>query len=341
MDVGIFVDGFLYQGPKAKIAWLEQKLLAKWPVELLGSVNGKQYLGMDIKICYDTRQLQINQELAIRKFLKNVDMHNCKPRQTPMDSNIKLVKEKGPCTRLEIQAEYRKIVGSLMHFAIVSRPDIAYPAVELSRHQSNPDKHKLSCAKQVIRFLKATADRCLSYDCGSKLFDSFVSAPDANWAERDDGTSTSCNCAFLGGCAISWMCASQHCIAHSSCESEYIALDSMGREIEYLCMLFKSLRLSIYRPVPILEDNQSAIAMTAGMQQHKRTKHIALRYHYVRKLIRDGIVTVKYQPTAQQPADLFTKQLARTLFNRHADVVMGNCTTFRMGQCPSDEYPVD
>ena len=81
--------------------------------------------------------------------------------------------------------------------------------------------------------------------------------------------------------------------------------------------------------------------MTAGMQQHKRTKHIALRYHYVRKLIRDGIVTVKYQPTAQQPADLFTKQLARTLFNRHADVVMGNCTTFRMGQYPSDEYPVD
>jgi hypothetical protein len=53
-----------------------------------------------------------------------------------------------------------------------------------------------------------------------------VAAPDADWAERDDGTGTTGNVVFVGGCALSWICASQHCVAHSSCESEYVALDS-------------------------------------------------------------------------------------------------------------------
>ena len=103
----------------------------------------------------------------------------------------------------------------------------------------------------------------------------FICASDANWAENDDSTSTSGNVAFLGGAAISWLCSTQHCVAHSSCESEYIALDSMGREVEYLFMLLKSLHFKPKQPVRILEDNQSAIAMTAGCINHKRSKHNA------------------------------------------------------------------
>jgi hypothetical protein len=340
LDVGIFVDDFIYQGSSKKMKWLEQKLIKRWPVKLLGDIDGQTYLGMDIKIDYTKKILKINQKHAIQKFLKNIDMLNCKTRSTPMDSNVKLFKIKGPCEDKELQQEYRTIVGSLMHFAIVSRPDIAFPAVELSRLQSHPIALYLKCAKQVVKYLKSTMDKSLVYDCGPKLFSSLVSAADANWAERDDATSTSGNCVFIGGCVFSWLCASQHCIAHSSCESEYISLDSMGRELEYLCMLFKSMRLSIYRPITILEDNQSAIAMTAGLiRLHKRSKHIALRYHYIRQLVQDGLIKVRYQPTAQQPADLFTKQLGRLLFHRHTDICMGNCPSFKMGMQPSQEYP--
>ena len=102
-------------------------------------------------------------------------------------------------------------------------------------------------------------------------------------------------------------------------------------------MLFESLNFSVTTPVVVLEDNQSAIAMTLGRSVYKRSKHINLRYHYVRKLIADGVIEVRYQPTALQPADLLTKALPHVLFSRHASVVMGN-SVFRLGQSPASEY---
>ena len=135
--------------------------------------------------------------------------------------------------------------------------------------------------------------------------------------------STTANIAFVCGCAISWLCATQRNITHSSCESEYVSLDSMGREVEHLRMLFDSFNMPLTRPTVILEDNQSAIALAASRVCHRRSKHIALRYHYIRQLILQGVVVVKYHPTQQQPADLLTKNLGRILFKRHADVAMG------------------
>ena len=61
-----------------------------------------------------------------------------------------------------------------------------------------------------------------------------------------------------------------------------------------------------------------------GLVQHKRSKHIKLRYHYIRQLVREGVVKVKYHPTQFQPADLLTKPLGRELFARHASVVLGH-----------------
>ena len=97
------------------------------------------------------------------------------------------------------------------------------------------------------------------------------------------------------------------------------------------------MNLHVNKPVVVLEDNQSAIAMTLGRSVYKRSKHINLRYHYVRQLIAQGKLEIRYQPTELQPADLFTKALAHTLFLRHASVVMGN-SKFRLGQSPAVEY---
>ena len=102
-------------------------------------------------------------------------------------------------------------------------------------------------------------------------------------------------------------------------------------------MLSKSLHFHVKQPVVILEDNQSAIAMTLGRSVYKRSKHINLRYHYIRQLIANGLIEVRYQPTELQPADLFTKALPHTLFKRHASVMMGN-STYRIGQSPASDY---
>ena len=77
-------------------------------------------------------------------------------------------------------------------------------------------------------------------------------------------------------------------------------------------------------PIRILEDNQSAIALSQSKKTHGRTKHIDVRYHYVRELIRDKVVIVDYQPSENNPSDLFTKQLGSVLFEKHRETVMGH-----------------
>lgn len=92
-------------------------------------------------------------------------------------------------------------------------------------------------------------------------------------------------------------------VALSSCEAEYIALNEAGKEAIWLQRILKELGLINYSPSPTLiyEDNQGAIALAENPEFHRRTKHIDIRYHWVRdaihrKLITDGLtkaLTVK------------------------------------------------
>ena len=210
-----------------------------------------------------------------------------------------------------------------MHFATVCRPDIAFAVICLSRQQNNPTEEHLSYAMQVVRYLRGTADHGLLYHCAVDPASTFHCSAGSDWAGTEDCFSTTANVAFLAGCALTWLCCTQRNITHSSCEAEYVSLDSMGREVEHLRMLFATFNMELPAPTVIPEDSQSAIALAASRVCHRRSKHIALRFHYIRQLILQGVVVVQYHPTHHQPADLLTKNLGRILFRRHADVCMG------------------
>ena len=94
--------------------------------------------------------------------------------------------------------------------------------------------------------------------------------------------------------------------------------------MQFVRKVFQDLSIQFPQPLPVLEDNQGAIALTTGpTPHHQRTKHIGYRYHYVRELVARGIVRFQHQDTAEQPADVFTKFLPESLFCKHAEVLMG------------------
>ena len=322
MIIGIFVDDLIMCGPEEAISVFEKATCDKYPTKLLGDID--TYLGMQVKIDRQNKTVLIHQPQAIEKFLKFMDMRSCKTRTTPMDMNAKFFKCKGECTDKELQSTYRSIVGSLMHFSTVCRPDIAFATICLSRQQNNPTPEHLQYALQVVRYLRGTSELGLLYHCAEDPSSTFYCAADSDWAGTEECVSTTANVAFVCGAAISWLCCTQRNVTHSSCESEYVSLDSMCREVEHLRMLFDSFNMPLTTPTVILEDNQSAIALAASSVCHRRSKHIALRFHYIRQLIRDGVVVIQYHPTSWQPADLLTKNLGRVLFARHAQVVMGH-----------------
>ena len=88
--------------------------------------------------------------------------------------------------------------------------------------------------------------------------------------------------------------------------------------------IFADHRVEFPFPLPVLEDNMGAIALTTGpTPHHQRTKHIGYRFHYVCSLVQQGILRFQHQDTAEQPADLFTKFLTEAVFTKHAEVILG------------------
>ena len=100
----------------------------------------------------------------------------------------------------------------------------------------------------------------------------------------------------------------------STVEAEYIAQAHAVKEALWLCMFVSEIRNKPAQAITISSDNQGAIALLKDNKFHARTKHIDVRYHFIREAVEDGKVSVVYVPTDENPADIFTKPLAKAKF---------------------------
>jgi hypothetical protein len=141
---------------------------------------------------------------------------------------------------------------------------------------------------------------------------------DSDWAGcPDTRRSTSGYLFTVGGTAVSWASKKQAAVALSSTEAEYVAASEAAKEAAWLAAVACFLRRP-QAPVPLLVDNTGAIALTKNPEFHKRTKHIELKWHFIRELQAKDIIKVHHCPTEDQLADILTKPLGR---NRHAELV--------------------
>ena len=130
----------------------------------------------------------------------------------------------------------------------------------------------------------------------------------------DDRKSTSGYLFQVNGSAISWKSKKQTCVALSTSEAEYIALSSAVQESIWLRQLVSELTSLSGKQIVIYEDNQSTIAMTHNPQFHGRSKHIDIKYHFVREHVNLGDIELKYCHSEDMTADMLTKGLSRENF---------------------------
>ncbi|KAE8258945.1 hypothetical protein A4X09_0g7837 [Tilletia walkeri] len=176
---------------------------------------------------------------------------------------------------------------------------------------------------RVLRYLKGTLDFRLELKpVVEPNQPAIVGYSDANWAGEVEGRQSQSGYLFkLYGCAISWASLRQDYVALSSVESEYVALTEAGKEAVWLVRAMSDYGIPDKHPVLIRGDNQGALALAQNPGYHRRTKHIELRYHYIRSLKTQGTVDLEYVDTHNQTADILTKPVPAPVLYKHRDAI--------------------
>jgi hypothetical protein len=175
-----------------------------------------------------------------------------------------------------------------------------------------PVADHLAAVKHPLRYVAGTLNFGCVYRRGDhETLVGFTNSDHAG--DIDTRKSTSGVLFFLGDSPVSWQSLKQSVVATSSCEAEYIAAPSGARQGVWLARLFGELLNKEAAPVTLFINNKSTISLCKNPVLHERTKHIDLRYHYIRDCVEKGMI-VDYISINEQKADILTKPLGRTRF---------------------------
>ena len=170
--------------------------------------------------------------------------------------------------------------------------------------------------------MRGSADGCLQF---GRTRDGVTGYVDSDFAgDLDKRRSLTGYIFTVSGCAIRWKATLQHIVALSTIEAEYMAITEACKEAIWLKGLFSELSEEL-QVSTVFCDSQSAIFLTKDQMFHERTKHIDVRYHFVRDVIARGDIVVSKVSTHDNPADMMTKPLPIAKFEHCLDLVGIGC----------------
>lgn len=297
--IALFVDDFfVFSNCTKATEQLVQELSNKFKIKNLGQV--KQCLGVRVRVTEN--EITLDQEQYVENLLKRFNMSHCKTAETPMEINLRLEKSENVCNMYP----YQQLIGGLMYLAVLTRPDIAYSVSYLSQFNNSYNETHWKHAKRVLRYLKNTKNYGLVFRKDNFYIEGFV---DADWgSDSVDRKSYSGYCFKLSNTVISFECRKQRNVALSSTEAEYISMSEASKEAIYLKNLLGEI-VGKSDPIVLYNDCQSAQKLVLNPMYHRRSKHIDIRYHFVREAVSNNYVKISYLQTAEMPADILTKSL--------------------------------
>ncbi|KAJ9698270.1 hypothetical protein PVL29_007380 [Vitis rotundifolia] len=298
----VYVDDIVITGSDQDgIQKLKQHLFTHFQTKDLGKL--KYFLG--IEIAQSSSGVVLSQRKYALDILEETGMLDCKPVDTPMDPNVKLVPGQGE--PLGDPGRYRRLVGKL-NYLTITRPDISFPVSVVSQFLQSPCDSHWDAVIRILRYIKSTPGQGVLYE--NRGHTQVVGYTDADWAgSPTDRRSTSGYCVFIGGNLISWKSKKQDVVARSSAEAEYRAMALATCELIWLRHLLRELRFGKDEQMKLICDNQAALHIASNPVFHERTKHIEVDCHFIREKIASGCVATSFVNSNDQLADIFTKSL--------------------------------
>src|SRR5258708_8493802 len=308
----LYVDDVLFLGNN-KTLLLEKKnaFMKIWECRDLGQIS--EYLRMKIIRDRKQKKLIIDQIDYAKKIVEHFGQQNAKPTHTPLPVGYIPKANEGQC-KPEQRSYYQSIIGSLLYLTLGTRPDIVHAVIMMSQFMVKPSEDHIQKSLHIIKYLNTHSDGRIIYD-GLKG-EGFIAYADADWASDPiNRKSVTGYIIKLAGGAVSWVSRKQKTVALSSTEAEYMCISDTTRQIVWIESLFKELNMDISR-IALCGDNQGAIFLASNPAQEHRSKHIDIRYHYIRECVEEKKVILHYVPTTEQIADIMTKCLSHEKFNK-------------------------
>ncbi|KAL1448409.1 hypothetical protein WDU94_012392 [Cyamophila willieti] len=216
-----------------------------------------------------------------------------------------------------VEVPFRELIGSLMYISLGSRPDITYAVSFLSRYLDKPNRKVWTGAKRVLRYLQHTKRMAIVYKQSNDK--RLVAFSDSDWAQDSkDGKSVSGGIVFFCGNPVMWLSKKQTCVTLSSTEAEYVAAALISTEIISLKSICKDLINEDIETV-LCMDNQGAMKISMNYENSRRSKHIDIKYHFIKDCVHQNAFSLQYVDTSRNTADILTKSLTRYVFESHTE----------------------
>lgn len=323
--LGVHVDDCMVTGSSTTlVSKFKVDMDKKYKLTDLGPANW--LLGIKISRDLANKTISLSQRTYIESIITRFNFDDLKPSSMPIDPAVPLLKSQSP-SKLEDIAKMRNIpfreaVGALMYAAMGTRPDIAFATSTVAQFAENPGWSHWEAVKRIFRYLLGTKDLELVYGGEERGLTGYV---DADGASQEHRRAISGYVFMVDGGAVSWSSKKQELVTLSTTEAEYVAATHAAKEAIWLRRLISEVFKSVETPTTLFCDSKSAIALAHDGHYHARTKHIDIRYHFIRYIIEAGTIKLVYCPTNDMTADVLTKALP-SVKAKHFASALGLCT---------------
>ncbi|KAI3522492.1 hypothetical protein L1887_00319 [Cichorium endivia] len=303
--VGVYVDDLLVTGNCSKnVDEFKKEMKARFEMSDLGLLT--YYLG--IEVSQHATGITLKQEAYAKNILKKTRMLDCNATRSPMEHKLRLSKDEEG--ELVDPTEYRSIVGALRYLTH-TRPDLSFTVGVVSRFMEKPTVKHLQAVKGILRYIKGTLSYGLAYTRGENRV-TLTGYSDSDFGnDLNDGKSTGGTAFYMNGNLVTWASQKQRSVALSSCEAEFMAATMAACQGIWLRRLLSEITGQNVPPVTLFVDNRSALDLMKNPVFHGRSKHINIRYHFIRECVENGEIVVSHVCGTKQKADILTKTMAR------------------------------
>ena len=297
---------------------IKQSFCNKYEMKDLGTLE--RYLGMHINTTKD--YISIDQSEYTVQLLKKYQSYltSKRHRNTPMDTTLHVSKDEQMTEKQQYFCNifpYQNIIGGLLYLAIHTRPDIAFAVNTLSRFNNSPTYTACHAVIRVLEYLRDNTHYAIKYNSKDLNFHMYS---DSGWAANVDNRRSTCgHVVYMGNGPISWQSKLQTVVATSSMEAEYMGAYYAVQDCCWIKGVMNELGFNSNDPTPFYLDSKSAIDLAKNPIYHKRSKHIHIKYHWLRQKVEDKTVTLNHIKTDKMIADIFTKPLAYAEFAKYRD----------------------